>query len=426
MASSASQNKCIVFRLLAAVVLLCAACSSPIRYNDPVLLPETAATLATLAALPATSPIHRVLSLDGGALKGISEAAVLEGIEKAKGKPISQLFDYVLGTSTGSILAVGVAVPDESGKPKFTASKLKQLYYDLGGILFPTPVGDIRSATAGRGNNCFKTTTNNRNNKRVPCAFNGAALAYFLQQHMGTTTLGQALVRVGIGITVHLNNKFIPVLISDIPSSPYSSWAKDFPLWQASYISSLFQPVFAPIKHSFLFSIANPPATLPLFSQKRNSIAFIPFDKRYFDAGPLTELEVLDGANAELNTPAHWLLSNDTTELLGNPIGSGGPNWANDTVVIYTLSFQRKFDITVKRYSTYQEGERIYRVSEPYVPLSTTAAIKAPGTIYEVTIGLNAGKQLANASLAYLDSVASAATELTESAAFKAVLDTLK
>lgn len=52
----------------------------------------------------------RILSLDGGGTRGIVELAILSEIQKTVGLgiPIQDLFDLVIGTSTGGIIALGV------------------------------------------------------------------------------------------------------------------------------------------------------------------------------------------------------------------------------------------------------------------------------------------------------------------------------
>jgi patatin-like phospholipase/acyl hydrolase len=71
----------------------------------------------------------RVLSIDGGGVYGIVSAMVLEEIERQTGKPIAELFDFIAGTSTGGIIALGLTKPDTSGKhPLYKASDLVNLY----------------------------------------------------------------------------------------------------------------------------------------------------------------------------------------------------------------------------------------------------------------------------------------------------------
>jgi patatin-like phospholipase/acyl hydrolase len=52
----------------------------------------------------------RVLSLDGGGLKGVFEAAFLAAVEEDLGVSILDHFDLITGTSTGSIIAVGLGL----------------------------------------------------------------------------------------------------------------------------------------------------------------------------------------------------------------------------------------------------------------------------------------------------------------------------
>lgn len=77
-----------------------------------------------------------VLSIDGGGIRGIVPAMVLAEIEKRTGKPISESFDMIGGTSTGGILALGLAKPDKEGKAEFSAEELAELYRDRGEEIF--------------------------------------------------------------------------------------------------------------------------------------------------------------------------------------------------------------------------------------------------------------------------------------------------
>lgn len=74
----------------------------------------------------------RILSLDGGGIRGIFSAAVLASLEQrfTGGAPISRYFDLITGTSTGGILALGLGAG-------FTASELLRLYIERGDEVFP-------------------------------------------------------------------------------------------------------------------------------------------------------------------------------------------------------------------------------------------------------------------------------------------------
>ncbi|MEI6223006.1 MAG: CBASS cGAMP-activated phospholipase [bacterium] len=83
-----------------------------------------------------TKPI-RILSLDGGGIRGIIPALLLAELESLTGKPISELFDFIAGTSTGGILALGLTKPNEVGKPSYSATEMVQLYEKEGSLIFP-------------------------------------------------------------------------------------------------------------------------------------------------------------------------------------------------------------------------------------------------------------------------------------------------
>ncbi len=59
---------------------------------------------------PGLQKAIRVLSLDGGGIRGVAVARILEGIEKDTGKRIHELFDVVVGTSTGGLLSVMLCI----------------------------------------------------------------------------------------------------------------------------------------------------------------------------------------------------------------------------------------------------------------------------------------------------------------------------
>tara|TARA_R110001592_G_scaffold49685_5_gene154665 strand:- start:748 stop:1779 length:1032 start_codon:yes stop_codon:yes gene_type:complete len=74
----------------------------------------------------------RILSIDGGGIKGIFPAAILAELEKTylEGEPIGDYFDYICGTSTGGIIALGL------GKG-LCAKDLLDLYIQKGERIFP-------------------------------------------------------------------------------------------------------------------------------------------------------------------------------------------------------------------------------------------------------------------------------------------------
>uniref|UniRef100_A0A8C4QX84 phospholipase A2 n=1 Tax=Eptatretus burgeri TaxID=7764 RepID=A0A8C4QX84_EPTBU len=71
----------------------------------------------------------RVLCLDGGGIRGLVLIQLLLAVEKAAGCPARKLFDWIAGTSTGAILALGIA----HGK---TLVYLRALYFRMKDLVF--------------------------------------------------------------------------------------------------------------------------------------------------------------------------------------------------------------------------------------------------------------------------------------------------
>ncbi len=88
----------------------------------------------------------RILSLDGGGIRGIISCVVLKYIEeqlqvldnpKAK---IGDYFDLIAGTSTGGILASVLLFPNEKGKAKFSVQTALDLYAKKGERIFDVSI----------------------------------------------------------------------------------------------------------------------------------------------------------------------------------------------------------------------------------------------------------------------------------------------
>ena len=83
----------------------------------------------------------KILSIDGGGIRGIIPAMVLATIEGQTGRPACELFDLIAGTSTGGIIALGVTAPGEeqagaSPLPRWSAQQLADIYAEDGGAIF--------------------------------------------------------------------------------------------------------------------------------------------------------------------------------------------------------------------------------------------------------------------------------------------------
>ncbi|HLG86308.1 MAG TPA: patatin-like phospholipase family protein [Alphaproteobacteria bacterium] len=71
----------------------------------------------------------RILAIDGGGIRGIIPARVLQEIERRTGKPANQLFDLISGTSTGGIICCGLL-------KGMSAKSLGDLYAQRGSEIF--------------------------------------------------------------------------------------------------------------------------------------------------------------------------------------------------------------------------------------------------------------------------------------------------
>ena len=78
----------------------------------------------------------KVLSIDGGGIRGLIPALVLAEIERRTGRRIAEMFDLIAGTSTGGILACGLTRRGPDDRPRHTAEELAELYVTEGPKIF--------------------------------------------------------------------------------------------------------------------------------------------------------------------------------------------------------------------------------------------------------------------------------------------------
>ncbi|ABA21243.1 Patatin [Trichormus variabilis ATCC 29413] len=90
-------------------------------------------------------PRYKILSIDGGGIRGIIPALLLAEIERRTQEPIFSLFDLIAGTSSGGILALGLTKPrlnssEELPLAEYTAEDLVQLFLEYGVEIFYEPL----------------------------------------------------------------------------------------------------------------------------------------------------------------------------------------------------------------------------------------------------------------------------------------------
>ena len=150
-----------------------------------------------------------VLSIDGGGIRGIIPALILEYIEEEMrqqlskcNKPcqlrIANFFDLIAGTSTGGLIALALTKPDSSRKPAYAAKDLVTFYKTEGENIF-------NASTAH-----YILSGNGWINKKYPAD----GIEKVLKRYFGCIKLCQATTNVLIpsydmrGARVHWRNQF--------------------------------------------------------------------------------------------------------------------------------------------------------------------------------------------------------------------------
>jgi patatin-like phospholipase/acyl hydrolase len=148
----------------------------------------------------------KILSIDGGGIRGIIPAIVLAEIERRTGRRACELFDLIAGTSTGGIIALGVTVPDprEKGRPQWSAQDLVGMYEEEGPKIFHHSL--LRTIETVDG--------------LCGAKYDASGLEKALTQYMGKARLPQALTRVLI--TSYDIQRHEPFFFKSFAPSPHS------------------------------------------------------------------------------------------------------------------------------------------------------------------------------------------------------------
>lgn len=121
--------------------------------------------------------MKKILSIDGGGIRGIIPALVLAEIERRTGKNIADCFDLIAGTSTGGIIALGATLEHSNGTPVFSAKKLTKIYENDGLTIF---------------NKTFWRSVGNLFNEK----YNHEGIEKVLKRQFGDACMGQSLTNV--------------------------------------------------------------------------------------------------------------------------------------------------------------------------------------------------------------------------------------
>jgi hypothetical protein len=96
--------------------------------------------------------VYRILSIDGGGIRGLVPALVLAELEDRAKRPVADLFDLVAGTSTGALLALALLRPGAGNRPQWSAQEVAVFYEARGPRIFArTPWRELRTLSGYLG-----------------------------------------------------------------------------------------------------------------------------------------------------------------------------------------------------------------------------------------------------------------------------------
>ncbi|QND71389.1 CBASS cGAMP-activated phospholipase [Tardiphaga robiniae] len=175
----------------------------------------------------------RILSLDGGGIKGLFPATVLAELERRYlgGASIAGYFDLVAGTSTGGIIALGLGAG-------LTAAEMADLYLTRGPEVFPQP-----SDTAwGRPLSWWRGTRS-----YVLYNYERGPLESLLTGALGDKLLGDSTVRLCIPA---FEGKHSEVFVFKTPHHCDYKFDRLEPMVKAALATAAAPTYFRPLEHN--------------------------------------------------------------------------------------------------------------------------------------------------------------------------------
>ena len=168
----------------------------------------------------------KILSIDGGGVRGLIPGAVIVEIEKRMGKPISQLFDLLSGTSAGGHIALALATPGDDGKPRWSAQELAAYYREAYGRIFDNSGFKVLDALKG--------LTNER--------YSADGIDAALNEIFGEAKLSEALIEVLITAFEVEGGEPHFFLRSEARSEPKKDYLMSFVARATSAAPTYFEP----------------------------------------------------------------------------------------------------------------------------------------------------------------------------------------
>ena len=175
----------------------------------------------------------RILSVDGGGIKGLFPATFLAELERRHlcGRSIASCFDLVAGTSTGGILALGLGAG-------LTAREIADLYANRGAEIFPEPTHSL----IGRMHSSWRS-------KRhfFHYHYERDALEKLLSDTLGHKLLGDSIVRLCIPA---FEGRYSEVFVFKTPHHSDYKLDRFEPMLRVALATSAAPTYFRPLEHN--------------------------------------------------------------------------------------------------------------------------------------------------------------------------------
>ncbi len=75
--------------------------------------------------------VIRILSINGGGVRGIIPLTVLKYLEQQSGRRTAEMFDLITGVSVGGIISAGTLLPGPNGAPRYSAEEILKEFHRL-------------------------------------------------------------------------------------------------------------------------------------------------------------------------------------------------------------------------------------------------------------------------------------------------------
>jgi predicted acylesterase/phospholipase RssA len=247
-------------------------------------------------------------------------AVILKEVERRSGRYVSQLFDRICGTSTGAILACGLAAPQAAGSttPMFHAREIVEIYRTLGEEIFSRgsfaetvlqPVDELldRKVTwiATHAKQALDTVHDVWERLNEPL-HDVHKLAYVLYGYLGDLKLRDALTELFV-YAYDIGSRTPEILGSTESSIPGARNYANFRMYQAATASSAAVPFFAP------YTVwKNPTAPVRIPMPLVSGMYLYPPA-----VGSGDNFDLVDGGNGGLGNPALFATVEETDASVG-------------------------------------------------------------------------------------------------------------